>query len=368
MPAITKITLYKHNLVPITPFRNALGLAVKYENLIVRIETGDDCYGLGEGSPLGFITGETQSIGLEAGKVLADILIGKNPLEIEPLLRSMDSLLAGNSTTKSAFDMALYDIGAKYARLPLYAFLGGQKRTIFTNFTIGLNEPEIMAQEAKQYKKDGALAIKVKLGTGRMDDFSRIQAIRQAVGDDILLRVDANQGWDVPTAIATLSDLARFNIQFCEEPVAHWNTNGLKYVREHSPIPIMADESVFSPHDALKLAGIGACDYINIKFAKCGGIFNALKINAIAEAAGIGCMVGQMAASRLGVSAQAHFACARQNVLFADLDSFRHQHASPITSGVSFDGPFVVIPDTPGHGADADPDYLKSLPCVHIGS
>jgi L-alanine-DL-glutamate epimerase-like enolase superfamily enzyme len=297
---------------------------------------------------------------------MAELLVGKNPLEIEFLLHKIDAFLVGNPTTKSAIDMALFDLAAKWANLPLYAYLGGKKRDFYTNFTIGLNPPEVMAQEASQYKKDGAKAIKVKLGTGHGQDVERIQAIQSEIGNEVLLRIDANQGWDVPTAIATLKDLAPYNIQFCEEPVAHWNNQGLKYVRDNSSIPIMADESVFSHHDAYKLAGAGACDYINIKFAKCGGILNGLKINAVAEAAGIGCMVGQMAASRLGVSAQAHFYCARKNILFADLDSFRHQHPSPVTSGVSFEGPCVIIPDTPGHGADLDPDYLRELPQVQI--
>ena len=135
-------------------------------------------------------------------------------------------------------------------------------------------------------------AIKAKLGSGRADDVARIRAIRAAVGPNVALRIDANQGWDPATAALTLNDLAAFNIQYCEQPVARWNIEALRHLRTASPIPIMADEALFDHHDAVRLASMGACDYFNIKLSKSGGIHTALKINAVAEAAGIPCMVG----------------------------------------------------------------------------
>ena len=363
---ISEISLYKLDIRADAPFRISLGLIESWPNLLVRITTRDGLYGLGEGSPVSFITGETQDVGLEMAHAMARLLLGKDSLAIGPLLHLLDAFVVGSPTVKSAFDMALYDLAAKRVGLPLYAFLGGEKRAFYTNFAMGLDTPQAMADRAVRYKEMGALVIKVKLGTNRSDDVDRIRAIRRAIGDEIDLRLDANQGWDVPTAVAIVQALAPYNIQVCEEPVAHWNNQGLAHVRRHSPIPIMADESVFDHHDAYRLACMGACDYFNIKFAKSGGIHNGLKINAVGEAAGIPCMMGQMGEGRIGVSAQAHFVCACRNILFVDIDSVLHQVDDPVIGGVQFEGPHVVVPDTPGHGADLDPAYLESLQNICI--
>jgi L-alanine-DL-glutamate epimerase-like enolase superfamily enzyme len=205
-----------------------------------------------------------------------------------------------------------------------------------------------MAREAAGMVARGFPAIKVKLGTNWADDVVRIEAIRAAAGDEVLLRIDANQGWDPVTAEQILQELARYDIEYCEEPVAHRNNAAMARLRAISPIPIMADESVFDHYDAFRLASLGACDYINIKLSKSGGIHTALKINAVAEAAGIRCMVGCIAETRLGLSAGAYLASARPNIVLADLD----------TGGTTYDGGRVIVPDTPGHGADVKPKML----------
>ncbi len=365
-PIINRIELYKINLNFITPFKIALGEAKRGEGIAVRIFTDLGISGLGEGSPYWFITGETQATSFEAAKAIAKLLLGKNPLAIEARLSEIDALLVYNSTTKSAFDMALYDILAKQAGLPLYVLLGGEKKEIITDFTIGIGAPEVMAQKAIDYVTEGACSLKVKLGTNRTDDVRRIQTIREAVGMELSLQLDANQGWDPVTAIATLQELAKYKIEFCEEPVAHWNNKALKRVHDLSPIPIMADESIFDHHDAARLAEMGACDYFNIKLAKSGGIHVGLKINAIGEAAGIACMVGGMFETRVGISAGAHLIAARSNIKFADLDTVHHYAEDPVIGGVVFNGCKVSLPDIPGHGADFDPVFLDKMEKVMI--
>jgi L-alanine-DL-glutamate epimerase-like enolase superfamily enzyme len=365
-PKIVRIDLHKINLDFITPFKIALGEARRGEGIAVRIFTDIGITGLGEGSPYWFIAGETQAISFEASKAIATLLLGKNPLEIESRLNEIDAFIVHNSTTKSAFDIALYDILAKHAGLPLYALLGGQNREIITDFTIGIDTPQKMAQKALEYVSEGACSLKVKLGTNHDDDVRRIQAIREAVGMELSIQLDANQGWDTVTAISTLQDLAKYKINFCEEPVAHWNNKALKRVHELSPIPIMADESIFDHHDALRLAEMGACDYFNIKLAKSGGIHTGLKINAIGEAAGIPCMVGGMFETRVGISAGAHLIAARSNIIFADLDTVHHYAEDPVIGGAVFDGCKVSIPETPGHGADFDPLFLNKMEKITI--
>ena len=360
MPTVTEIEIYKLNIARQTQFRIAIGVFDTVQNILVRIHASDGRYGLGEGAPLPFLCGETQAIAFEASKELAGLLINRDPYAIETRMQELGSHLVHNTTARSAFDMALYDLLAKRAGLPLYALLGGEKRSFYTDETIGIDTPEAMAEEALGAKKRGFAAIKVKLGTGWPGDVARIQAIRDAVGEEILLRIDANQGWDPVTAEQILQELARFNIQYCEEPVAHWNTEALRRVREKSPIPIMADESLFDHHDAFRLASMGACDYFNIKLAKSGGIHTALKITAVAEAAGIQCMVGCMSETRLGLTAAAHLVSARPNIVFADLDS-AFGKTDVVDGGIRYDGGTITLPDDPGHGAELKPGVLESL-------
>jgi L-alanine-DL-glutamate epimerase-like enolase superfamily enzyme len=365
MPKVTKVEIYKLNIARQTQFRIAIGVFDEVQNILVRIHASDGLYGLGEGAPLPFLTGETQAIAFEASKELAGVLIGRDPYAIEARMQELRSYLVHNTTARSAFDMALYDLLAKRAGLPLYALLGGEKRALTTDETIGIDTPQAMAAEALEAKERGFAAIKVKLGTGLPDDVERIEAIREAVGGEVLLRIDANQGWDPVMAVQILQALARFDIQYCEEPVAHWNNEALRRVREQSPIPIMADESLFDHHDAFRLASMGACDYFNIKLAKSGGIHTALKINAVAEAAGIQCMVGCMSETRLGLTAAAHLVSARPNIVFADLDS-AFGKADVVEGGITYDGGNITLPDATGHGADIKPEVLESLECYTI--
>ncbi len=360
-PAITSINLYKISLDFVAPFRIALGSASRGDGIAVTIHTDTGLTGVGEGSPYWFITGETQATAFEAGKMIARHLIGKNPLAVEDRMQEINAAIVHNTTIKSAFDIALYDILGQQADLPIHALLGGEKQVITTDFTIGIGEPDDVARRAVDYVTEGAASIKVKLGTNTHDDVARIRAIRDAIGMALPLQLDANQGWDAVTAIATLKALEPFNITFCEEPVPHWNNLALKRVHENSPIPIMADESVFDHHDAFRLAQMQACSYLNIKLAKSGGILAGLKISAVGEAAGLPCMVGGMFETRVGISAAAHLFCARKNIIFADLDSVHHYRDDPVLGGVVFQGSSVHMPDAPGLGASFDPTFLERM-------
>jgi L-alanine-DL-glutamate epimerase-like enolase superfamily enzyme len=316
----------------------AIGTVQHATNILVKVHTADGLAGLGEGAPIEFIAGESQASSFEAARTVAHLLIGKNPLAVEERMNEIDRFLAGGPAVKCAFDMALHDLLAKWAGLPLYALLAGEKRAIQTCKTIGIDEPEIMAQRAAEVKEGGFPAVKVKVGIDRTEDIRRIRAVRQSVGGGFPIRIDVNQGWDPHEAVLALHDLASSDIQICEQPVARWNYAGLKHVREHSLVPIMADESVFDHHDAYRLACIGACDLFNIKLAKSGGIRTAAKIDAVAQAAGIRCMVGCMIETRLGLGATAHFMSAHPNVQFADLDSVFFFAEDPVVGGITYDG------------------------------
>jgi L-alanine-DL-glutamate epimerase-like enolase superfamily enzyme len=362
---ISKIEIYKVSIPTDKPFKLSLGVLESDANLLVRIHADDGLYGWGEGSFFPFIVGETQEIAFEAAKAFARLLLGKNPWAIENRMRELDAFLTHNRTAKSAFDMALYDLLAKRAGLPLYALLGGEKRPLITNLTMGIGSPQEMAETAQEFKLAGARFIKTKLGAEPEGQVDRIRAIRDKIGHDIPIRIDANQAWDSVTAVHILRALAPYNIQYCEEPVPHWNNSGLRWVREKSPIPVMADESLFDHHDAFRLASMGACDYFNIKLCKAGGIHLALKIAAIAEAAGMKCQLGSMHETRLGMSANAHLALARPQIAFVDLDGPMRHSMNPVIGGVAFlDDGTIEVPDRPGHGADVDMAYLEGAETV----
>lgn len=362
MPAIiSSIELYKLSIPLKQPFIISLGPQYDADNVIVVIKTKEGLTGWGECSPYMSINGESMDTCFIVGQYLAKALKGKDATDIEACTRAMDAIITRNENIKSAFDMALYDIAAQDAGLPLYQFLGGTKnKVISTDMTVGLGSPDKMAKEALEYKEAGFPSIKVKLGTSTEADVARIQAIRDAIGDAHPLRIDANQGWNVATAIATLQALSKYNIEHCEEPIARWNFMELPQVRAQSPIKIMADESCFDHHDAANLARINAVDYFNIKLGKSGGIFNALKITETAKAHHIKLQVGCFMESRLAITALVHFAYSSDLIVHYDLDTPLLLKEDPVVGGMVFkENGVVEIDDSIGIGARIDEGYLK---------
>ncbi len=349
------------------PFTIATGTMHFAQNIFIRIHTDAGFYGTGECSAFPMIVGETQATCYEMAKDFAALWKGKDPSKIEDRMKELHAFTAFNATIKSAFDMSLYDIASKAAGLPLYRFLGGKKKSMETDLTIGIDEPASMARTAIDYKSKGVTIIKIKLGKDKEADVERVRSIREAVGKEMILRIDANQGWDYESAAYALTAMNPFNIQFCEQPMHHWYDYKLPALKRISPIPIMADESVFNHHDAMRMITTDSCSYINIKFSKSGGILEALKINKAAEQHGICCMMGGMLESRVALSAFAHFASAHDNIAFYDMDTCMLGHTiDPVVGGIKFNDFFVDLPDTPGIGADADDSFLKDCTSVIV--
>ena len=343
------------------PFVIATEVSYFTQNVFIRIHTDKGLTGMGECSAFPMLVGETQNTCFEVAKDFARITMHKNPLEIEERMKELHQYIAFNSTIKSAWDMALHDLAAKDAGLPLYAFLGGSKKDIYTDLTIGIDSPAAMAEKAKQFIKDGVTIIKVKLGKKGPEDVERIRLIREAVGPGIKLRIDANQGWDFNTALNTLQALEPYDIQFCEQPIPHQYDHLLPSLRQQSPIAIMADESVFDHYDAIRLMEAGACDFINIKLAKSGGILEAKKIADEAEKRGIKCMLGGMLESRLALTAKVHFAMSHPNIHFYDLDTcLLGQLEDPVTGGAVYNNFHLELPDGYGIAADIDEAFLAN--------
>jgi len=212
---ILQTRIYKLS-IPMHPFRIATGTMYHAQNIFIRVETDQGITGVGECSAFPMIVGETQNTCYEMAKDFAKLWKNKEALDIEARLQELDDFTAFNATIKSAFDMALYDLAARHAGLPLYKFLHGNQKPLETDLTIGIDEPEAMAAAALDYKNKGVRIIKIKLGKDGKTDLLRVQKIREAVGDSILLRLDANQGWDFETAKELLVKMGSLDIEFCE--------------------------------------------------------------------------------------------------------------------------------------------------------
>ena len=362
---IVRIELHPLRIPLKQPFITSLGALHAVESVVVNVKTSDGLIGWGECNPFWTINGETVETCLAVGKHLAKALIAHDALDIEGAHTVMDRLIFGNNSIKSAFDIALHDIAAQCAKLPLYAFLGGRKeKELVTDYTVSIASPEKMAVDAVEIVRSGFTVIKVKLGGNGDDDIERVRRIRAAIGDAIPLRIDANQGWDPATAIRVLNTLAPLGIQHCEEPIPRWQFMEMRRVKEASPIPIMADESCCDHHDAQRLIDLGACQRFNVKLGKSGGLFKARRIIALAEAAGMQVQIGGFLESRLGFTASAHLALTSDAVRFCDMDTPMMFTTDPVVGGITY-GPHgeILIPESVGLGATIDPSFFN----VHVG-
>jgi o-succinylbenzoate synthase len=363
---ITHTDIWKFS-IPMDPFTIATGTMEYAQNIFIRIYADSGIFGAGECSAFPVIVGETQATCFELAKDFAALWKGKDATIIAERMEELDLYTAFNPTIKSAFDMALHDLASKRANQPLYRFLGGTKKEIETDLTIGIDTAGRMAQKAVQFKNNGVRMIKIKLGKNGKEDVERVRQIRGAVGNEIILRIDANQGWDFETAVYALQQMDNYEIQFCEQPMRYWDDHLLPELRKLSPIKIMADESVFNHHDAKRLIQAGACDFVNIKFAKSGGILEATKISEVCQQHHIPCMMGGMLESRIALTAFAHFALANDNIIFYDMDTCLLGHKTdPVRGGVRFRGYFLEIPEISGLGADADNEFLATQQKITI--
>ena len=365
---ITRIELFRAAMVMRVPLKVAIGHTDVSHSLFVRIHTDSGIIGVGEGNVFPPVVGETGDSVWAVAPYLAQALIGTDPCDIEGRARQMKSMLANNTATRSAFEIALWDVLGKAANLPLFAVLGGRQRAVATDNTASMDTPEAMAERALSFKTRGFEAVKIKLGSDVKIDLARMAAIRDAVGPDIQIRIDANQGWSRTAARTMLAALEPYRPALVEQPLLKTDIDGMAMLRRETRIPLMADESVFDEHDALRLVAAEACDYFNIKLAKAGGIWSALKINAIGETAGLPCMVGCMTDSGISLSAAAHLVSARDNIIFADLDSADMLDVDPVLGGFVYEPGGKLTPKAlPGLGVEIDPAYLAGLETRVIG-
>lgn len=304
--------------VPLKPeraIRSSLGYHRTSPFVFVKVHTDEGVTGIGEVSCTPMWSGEDNLTAvLLIDRVLAPQLIDANPTEIERLTRKMNVVLAGNLFAKAGIEMALWDILGKVASLPVYRLLGGPVRDfVTTKFSISGDTPERAAEIATWAVAQGFRTVKVKVGLIPEEDFARVRAVREAIGPDVRLGVDANGGWSPHVAIQMIRRLTEFNIFFAEQPVSPADVAWLADVRRHSTVPIMADESVFTLQNAMAVVRAGAADILSVYVGK-GGIGAARKMASVAEAAGITCTVGSNIETGVASAAMIHLAMATPGI------------------------------------------------------
>jgi len=350
---ITDVKIGRISVPLRTPFKTALRTVNSVDDVIVQIHTDTGNIGFGEAPPTGVITGDTT--GAIIGAIedhIKKTIVGMKIENFEELMLKLQSSVLKNTSAKAAVDIALYDLYGQLYGAPLYKLLGGYRTQIETDITISVNDPEEMAKDSLYAIKRGYSTLKIKVGKNSTQDMERMKAIRRAVGYDVNLRIDANQGWKPKDAVNVLRKMedAGLQIEFVEQPVSAHDIEGLKFVTDNVHIPVLADESVFSPMDALNIMQRRAADFINIKLMKTGGIYNALKICSIAEIYGVECMIGCMLEAKVSVTAAVHLACAKSIITKIDLDGPVLCSEDPVNGGAIFKEAKITLTDAPGLG------------------
>ncbi|MEC3883422.1 dipeptide epimerase [Halobacillus sp. HZG1] len=337
-----------------TPFKTALRTVTVAESIYVKVTGEDGTTGWGEAPPTVVITGESlTSIAHTINKIITPALLGEDITYREDIFKKLHGSCIGNTSAKAAVDLAIHDLLGKIYQLPLYQLLGGSKRELETDYTVSVNEPEEMADDAARYVSNGFKVLKVKVGKDTIEkDVERIQTIHERLGGGVRIRLDANQGWSPKEAIQAIRRMedCHLPIELVEQPVHAHDIEGLKQVTDHTYTPIMADESVFSPIDAKRILETRSADLINIKLMKSGGIHEAVKINHLAETYGVECMVGSMIETKLGITAAAHFAASQNNVTRIDFDAPLMLTEDPIVGGVQYDKARLTFSEGDGLG------------------
>ena len=349
---IVKIRAWEENFNLSRPYTIAFRSIFEVQNIFIEIESDNGLIGHGCGSPEHHVTGETFSMCLAA---LNESLFTKLKAfdfaaqwtQVQAMLQTE---LANTPAARAAVDIALHDLHAKAARMPLYAWLGGQNRRLETSITIGIKPLAEVLSEADEYLQRGFKVIKLKLGKDLESDIERTLCLRERVGSDIRIRVDLNQGYTLLQLKSYFDRTSNAQIEFLEQPLHTTLFDQVATLSKARKLQIAADESLLTPNDAVNLAAHDLCGIFNIKLMKCGGIFPALAIANTAATHKIDLMWGCMDESRISIAAALHAAFACQNTQYLDLDGHLDLARDLFVGGFELNDGFMQATSTPGLG------------------
>ena len=337
------------------PYTIAYETVEQTDNVFLRIETDSGLTGFGCAAPDEGVTAETADTVLSAIRdTIEPIIRGSDPLRIAMLMERLRKQLPAQPSARAAVDMALHDILGKRAQLPLWKLLGGYRDRIKTSITVGILPIDATVAQASSWFQDGFRCIKIKGGADLDEDVERLLAVRSELGPKLELRFDANQGYSVEQTLELVRRARRARLQLIEQPTPRAQPELMAQISRQVPIPIMADESLMNLRDAFRLAKNDLVDMVNVKLMKIGGISEALQINAVSRAAGFEVMVGCMDESALSIAAGLHFALARPNVIYADLDGHIGLLGDPGDGAVILRNGHLHPTGQPGLGFDLD--------------
>ena len=360
---VDSFELYVAKLKLKKPFITSLGVIKFSEHIFLKVYSESGEFGWGECAPTHYINGETIDTCLAVAKKLTDSIIGVSCFSHDIIHQKLNNVIYGHRSIKSAVDVACYDLASKAKKTPLYKYLGGDiKNKIYTDYTVSLNDVNKMGEQAKRIANRGFKIIKVKLGDDGKKDIERIKHIRDCIGDDKQIRIDANQGWKIDEAIDTLQNINKYKIEYCEEPINRDLSFRLNEIKKSSPIKIMADESLFTSYDADMMIHGNHCDMFNLKIGKHGGIFETKKIVEVAEKNNIQMQIGGFIETKIIFTVNCHIGHSSNLVKFFDCDSPLFHEKNPITGGLEYKDDWELsLPNSNGIGVDIDENYLRNF-------
>jgi muconate cycloisomerase len=340
--------------------RTALGPAAVSEHAVVFVDTDAGLTGVGEIASVFRRRGRLLARDVEA--VLGPAVVGEDPGRLAHVVRKMDQALDGVEEAKAGIEMACWDILGKALGVPVYALLGGKVRErIPLSYSIPFGEPRAMADYAAARVREGHRTVKVKVGNAPAVDLEAVRRVRDAIGPDVRLRVDANMAW--PTAkeaIRLIRAMEAWDLELVEQPLPPRDLDAIAEVRRAIGVPLMADESIRTPRDAMEVVRRGAADIANVYVTEAGGLLNASRIFAVCEAAGMPCMIGSMPEFGIGTAAQIHLGLAMTN-LGPDSDTcgVLYHAEDLLTRPLRIEGGYAYPPEGPGLGVEVDMAVLE---------
>lgn len=358
---ITSVDVWPISIPLVKPFEVWRGVARTMDHVIVEVHTDEGITGIGEASPFLYYAPETQKdVVATVTDHLGPMVRGLDPFEIEKLNMMFDTVVDGHQFSKAAIEMALWDIMGKALGVPVYRLLGGKVRDAVEVIALVDNgPPPVMAAQAVERVEAGFRCLKVKIGFDPATDVAMVEAVVDAVRGSAAVRVDAEESYDLKTSLRIAHRLEEMEVELLSQPISRYHYRQMARLRETISIPLLVDESIEIPADVMLAAELGTGDLVNIKVVKSGGILKAKRMAAIAEGAGMGCLIGSMIEMGPGTASGAHVAVSTPNVTYAsELVGPQLIADDVLVDPIEIRQGTIRLPDRPGLGVELDRERL----------